>query len=158
MTAARAAPQMNLLEARVVLRQRAFLDVVDLAVRFVAAHAQLYFSIAMAVLAPAFFATWLLGRSAGWLFGWGASLALALLAEAPFTVLASRLMFSDRVDPRDALRVALRSAPQLLGIRAVQLVALSLSLVLLVSPRVDGAVLMFARRRSCSNKPGSAAP
>lgn len=138
------APRMNLLEARVVLRQRAFIDVVDLALRFVASHARVYLTTAAVVLPPAFFATWLLGRAAGWLVGWCVSLALALLVEAPFTLLASRLMFSDDARSRDALLGALAAAPRLLLVRVAQMLAVALGFALLFFPALwVGAVSAF---------------
>ena len=64
---------MDLMRARVALRERALLDVLDLAVRFCGAHARAYGKLVFAVLVPAWFASWLLARWGGWLLGWTAA-------------------------------------------------------------------------------------
>ena len=114
---------LNLHGARVVLRQRQFIDVVDLAVRFVALHGGAYARLSLVVLVPAFVATWLIGQGNGWGWGWLAAFALSPIVSAPFTVLASRLMFTDRVRVRDALLIALRNLPRLVLARIVQTIA-----------------------------------
>ena len=44
-----------------------------------------------AVLIPFFAITWAIAETAGWAWAWIASVLLAIIAEAPFTALASRL-------------------------------------------------------------------
>jgi hypothetical protein len=108
---------MDLSRTRVVLRERAVVDVLDLAVRFVVEHGALYAKTTLLATAPFFAASLVIGFYGGWLFGWLFSLFVAPLAGAPFTALASRLVFEDAVRPGDALRAAARQIPTLLVLR-----------------------------------------
>ena len=112
------------MRARVALRERALLDVLDLAVRFCAAHARPYGKLALAVLAPAWVASWVIAQAGGWWLGWTAVLALSAFADAPFVALASRLVFEDDVRVADVLGASLRAAPRLAIARAAQAMAL----------------------------------
>jgi hypothetical protein len=49
---------MDLMRARVALRERPLLDIFDLAVRFCAAHAWAYAKLSLFVLVPAFAVSW----------------------------------------------------------------------------------------------------
>ncbi len=116
---------MDLLRARVRFRDRAVTDVLDLALRFLAVHARLYAKVAVVTMLPAILLTALLHRRVG-PFVWIAVLPLAILVELPFTVLASRLVFEDRVRARDVLRAALADAPRVFFTR---LLAVAVALV-----------------------------
>jgi hypothetical protein len=94
---------MDLMRAHVALRERPLIDVLDLAVRFCAAHAGAYARLSLAVLAPALAASWGIARIGGWPFGWAAAVLLGAFADAPFVALASRLVFEDTVRARDAI-------------------------------------------------------
>jgi hypothetical protein len=125
---------MDLMRAHVALRERPLLDVLDLTVRFCAAHAGAYARLSAAVLAPALGASWAIARIGGWAFGWAAAVAIAAFADAPFVALASRLVFEDDVRARDALRIALRTLPRMIAVRGVQAVAIVASSALLGLP------------------------
>ena len=104
-----------MMRSRVALRERALLDVLDLAVRFCAVHARSYAKLSALVLVPAFAVSCALSRAAGWWLGWAATVVMTAFAGAPFVVLASRLVFADDVGIRDAMRVAARSFPMLVA-------------------------------------------
>jgi hypothetical protein len=125
---------MNVAEARVVLRERSMLDVVDLALRFLVEHARAY-AVTFALVAPVPVAITLgLARVAGWGWAWTSSLALSPLAAAPFTALASRLLFESQVRPKDALAAATRALPALLGARTLCGIALVVGGLFFVLP------------------------
>ncbi len=134
---------MNILEARVALRDRPLLDVVDLTVRFCARHARAYAKVSALVLVPAFLVTWAVAARVGWGWGWTSAFALAAAAGGPFTVLASRLVFEPTVRVRHVLLLALRATPRLFGVRAIELVALALGTFFFVVPAIWLAVLFF---------------
>jgi hypothetical protein len=135
---------MDVMTARVALRERALLDIFDLAVRFCAAHAKAYAKLSLVVLVPAFAASWALAWAGGWWVGWSAAVVLAAFADAPFVALASRLVFSDSVRTREALRMATRALPALFAARLLQALALAASLMMLGVPWLWlGTILLF---------------
>ncbi len=135
---------MDLIRARVALRERSLLDVTDLAVRFCAANAGAYARLSLVVLVPALAASWLAARAGGWFAGWAVAIATAAFADAPFLALASRLVFADEARARDALRAAAGALPRLAAVRIVQAVALAMSALLLFLPWLwVGGVLLF---------------
>ena len=103
---------MDLSRARVVLRQRSALDVLDLALRFVVAHAGAYARLTLVAIAPAALLSWGLSEAVGWELAWPATIFLAMLAETAFTVLASRLVFEEDVRQRDVLRRTASALPR----------------------------------------------
>jgi hypothetical protein len=122
---------MDLMRAHVALRERPLLDVLDLAVRFCAAHAGTYGRLSLAVIVPAFGACWLVARFGGWTLGWAMALLIGAFADVPFVALASRLVFEDKVRARDAIATAVRALPRLLVVRGAQLLAIVASGVML---------------------------
>jgi hypothetical protein len=118
---------MDLMRARVALRERPLLDIVDLAMRFSAAHAAPFAKLSHVVLGPGFLASWGAGELWGWWAAWVAAVVLGSFATAPFVALASKLVFADEVRVRDALRAATAALPRLAGIRFIELLALALS-------------------------------
>jgi len=135
---------MDLREARVTLRERSLLDVLDLALLFVSAHKGVYARTMLAVLAPSFALTAMIAYSTDWLVAWISSLVLAIGAQAPFGALASRLVFADDVRARDALKLALRALPRIAAARVAQLLALAAAAGFLVVPALYfGAVTLF---------------
>ncbi len=136
---------MDLMRARVELRERPLLDVLDLAVRFCAEHARPYARLSLVVLVPSFAASWLAARLWGWWAGWLVAVALASLATTPFVALGARLVFSDAVRVREVMGIALRATPKLLVLRLVQAVALGGSLLMLAAPWLWlGTIWLFA--------------
>lgn len=135
---------MDLMRSRVTLRERPLLDVFDLAVRFCVVHARAYAKLSVVVLLPSFLVSWGAARLGGWWLGWASCLVIAALATAPYTALASRLVFADSVRTREVLGIALRAVPTLIGMRFLQLLALAASSLLLFLPWLWlGAILLF---------------
>jgi hypothetical protein len=110
---------MDISRTRVVLRERAVIDVLDLGVRFIVQHWAVYAKLAAIVLLPFFGASWLITRAWGPALGWLFALFTATAARAPFTLLASRLVFEDFVRLRAVLAGGLRAAPKLLVLRVM---------------------------------------
>jgi hypothetical protein len=134
---------MDLMQARVALRERSLLDVFDLTVRFVLSHLGAYAKLAAFVLVPAFLVSWGVAYAAGWIWGWVGVVALAAFAEAPFVVLASRLVFAERVGTGEAILVALRALPRLIAARILQAMAIGAGVVLLVASSLWVATIML---------------
>jgi hypothetical protein len=134
---------MDIMQARVALRERSMLDVLDLVVRFVVSHKGAYGRVALAVLVPAF----VVSLASAWALGWGLTwffvVLLASFASAPFTALASRLVFAQEVTTGEALKVSLRAVPRLIAVRIVQLMANGLALLFLVVPVLWTATIML---------------
>ncbi|MGH7294430.1 MAG: hypothetical protein ACRELB_05845, partial [Polyangiaceae bacterium] len=122
---------MDLMRARVALRERPLLDILDLSIRFAAAHAWAYAKLSLVVLVPGFAVSFAAAYAGGWWLGWTATVVCTAFAGAPFVALASRLVFADSVGTREALGIALRSMPGLIGARILQLFALAASLLVL---------------------------
>lgn len=135
---------MDLMRARITLRERPLLDVFDLAVRFCAVHAGVYARLAAAVTLPGFALSWGAERLGGWWLAWPVTVAATAFGTAPFVALASRLVFEDGVRAREALAMALRATPKLAAIRFVQLLGLGASLLMAGLPWLWlGTVLVF---------------
>jgi hypothetical protein len=136
---------LDLQGARVVLRERSLIDVFDLALRFLTVNARPYVRLSLAVLLPCFAVTWVIGVGADWGWAWVTALLLSLIAGTPFTVLASRLMFSDRVRVRDAMIAPLRVLHRLIALRILQILGITVGFFFFVVPAVwVQAMLMFA--------------
>jgi hypothetical protein len=135
---------MDLMRARVALRERALLDVLDLAVRFCASHAWAYAKVSLVVLAPAFAVSWLAAWAGGWWVGWAVTVVLSAFAGAPFVALASRLVFADTVRVREVLRLSTSAVPRLVGVRFVQAMALGGSALMIGLPWLwVGTIMLF---------------
>jgi len=134
---------LNVHGARIVLRQRHVIDVIDLALRFVALHGRAYARLSLVVLVPSASITWFIGEGIGWGWGWFAAFFLSLITGAPFTVLASRLMFTDKVRVRDVLRPALRSVPRLVLARLTQAIAVGIASFFVLLPAVWAQALLL---------------
>ena len=112
---------MDVLNARVALRERGLLDVLDLTVRFIVAHASIYVRLTLAVVVP-------LGGLVTWAVSylevapaWLVLIVSAHFVQLPFTALAGRLVFERDVRLRDVLRDTLRVLPRAFGMRFLQL-------------------------------------
>jgi len=135
---------MDLMRARVTLRERPLLDVFDLAVRFCTLNAGAYARLSLAVVLPAAAASLAVAHFGGWWLGWATAVVLSSFATAPFVALASRLVFADAVGTGEAILMALRALPRITGIRLLQLLALLASTVMLWLPWLwIGSVLLF---------------
>ena len=97
---------MNHSEARIVLRALPLSETFDLAMRWMVSVRGPYFRLALVTLLPC----WALCVAARlwlrweWLGVWAMALGLGLLVQAPFTIAASRLMFSPDVKVGATLR------------------------------------------------------
>ena len=134
---------MNLHHARVALRERSLVDVLDLAIRFCVTHAGAYARMSLVMIAPAFATTWSVAQAHGWWVAWPLAVLLASLIDGCFVALASRLVFG-HARVRDALRATATVLHHLVAVRLVQGIALLASLSLLGMPWLWlGAVLLF---------------
>lgn len=131
---------MDLRDARVVLRERRLLDVLDLTVRFLVAHAAPYAALSAIVLVPCGVLSLVIAVHAGWAHGFWVSIMLAALAEVPFTVLGSQLVFSPEVSLEKVLTAALKRLPRVLLARLLQVLAVAAGLSVMVLPGVWIAV------------------
>lgn len=129
--------------ARVAFRDRAVVDVLDLALRFLVVHARAYAKVAAIVLVPALAVGLLAGSVMGWPRAWVVVLPVALCAEVPFTVLASRLVFEDTVRVRDVLRDGLAAIPRAAGLRLLCLAGIAVGFVFLFIPGAWIAASVF---------------
>ena len=129
--------------ARVAFRDRPVVDVLDLALRFLGVHARAYAKLAAVVLVPALAITLLAGRLLGWPHAWAVAIPVAICAEVPFTVLASRLVFEDHVRVRDVLRAGLAALPRVALVRLLCLVAIALGFGALFLPGAWLAACFF---------------
>jgi hypothetical protein len=125
---------MNLLEARVALRDRKTADVLDLALRFLVVNRVPFAKVALMVMPTGVVTTFVAGRELGWGWGWIIAIFLGLLAQAPFTALASRLVFEHDVRVRDVLRTTLARIPYLAIVRVTQLGVLAFAAMLFFVP------------------------
>jgi hypothetical protein len=125
---------MDLREARVVLRERRLLDVLDLALRFQLAHAGPYAVVAALVLVPAAVATVVVATHRGFVAGLAFAVALSSVAEVPLTVLGSRLVFERDVSYSQVFMTSLRRAPIALLARGLVAMTALLGLATFVLP------------------------
>lgn len=136
-------PRMDVAQARVVFRERAILDVFDLSLRFVVVHHRPYARLAAVVLLPAF--TLSLGAAAigGWVWGWLVVVALSSIAQLPFTLLASRLVFQDEIRIREVLRATIADVPRVVVMRALSLVVFVMATMFFVIPAIWLATAVY---------------
>jgi hypothetical protein len=135
---------MDLMRARVALRERPLLDVIDLAIRFCMAHAVAYARVSCAVVLPGLALSWAVARVGGWALAWTTVIVTTAFAGAPFVALASRLVFADKVRAIEALGLALRAVPRLLAARFIQLFTFVASLLLAGLPWLwAGTAMLF---------------
>ena len=127
---------MDILRTRVAFRERTLPDVVDLSLRFTVAHARAYLKVAAATILPLVLGTLLLAREAPPILTWACVFVAVIFAEAPVTILASRLVFADTVPTRVVLGETLRALPKLVLLVVSQLVAVAAATSMLVVPGV----------------------
>lgn len=134
---------LDLLRARVVLRDRPLSDVLDLALRFLTLEARVYGAVAAVVLPPAFLLTMAALSWWGALGGAAVALGLWFAAEVPFTLLASRLVWRDDVTAGEVLRDAARELPRLIAMRLVWAAAIAAASVVFIVPAAWAAASML---------------
>ena len=136
---------LDVLRARVAFRERAFIDVMDLALRFLVVHWRLYAKVAGVVLVPSIILTLGIAHlTSDWWTGWGVALVLSFAVQVPFTLLASRLVFQEQVSARVVLRAAVGELPRILVMRGLWIVPITLGSVLMIVPAIGlGAIFLF---------------
>ncbi|MEO8878163.1 MAG: hypothetical protein ABI461_21400, partial [Polyangiaceae bacterium] len=122
------------LQMRVALRDRSLADVLDLAFRFMTKHFWLHTKVALVAIVPAYALCVWVGTELNWAIGWIAAVMLGALAQAPFTMLASKLVFQEQATAREALFSALRALPRILLARFFQVISLLVSAVMCIFP------------------------
>ena len=127
---------MDVREARVVLRERRLLDVLDLALRFLIAHPGPYLVVSAFVLVPCAVASVVAWTHLGLTGGLATSVALSALAELPLTMLGSRLVFERNVALADVARDSVRRAPLVLVGRTLIAMSFVVGASLFVIPGV----------------------
>lgn len=127
---------MDLRDARVVLRERRLLDVLDLALRFIVTHAASYAALSAIVLVPCGVLALVIAMHSGWALAWTVAIFLAALAEVPFTLLGSRLVFSADVPLEGVLVTALKKLPRIFAVRLLQGIAAFVGFFVMILPGV----------------------
>ena len=134
---------MNVLHSQVALRDRPLVDVLDLSVRFLATNLAVYGRLSLMVLLPSFGVSWAIGSTFGWWWGWAATFGLSLFAQAPFTALASKLMFDEDVRALDAFTAASNALPRLFLARIFQAIVVGGGFLFFVFPSAWMAAGLF---------------
>jgi hypothetical protein len=120
--------------SRVALRDRPFVDVLDLSFRFLHDAFGPLAKLALLVLPLPIAATLLLAHAAGWAWAWCFAIASANLVSAPFTVLVGQFVFEQDPSVRAALGRGLRAVPRLLVINVLLAMGLGASAMFFVFP------------------------
>jgi len=135
---------MDLLRARVVFRDRSMADVLDLSMRFLAVQWRAYAKLTLVTLVPLLLLSLGAAYLWGWIWGWIIALGLAMILETPFTILASRLVFQDKVRVRDVLRGARSDLLRVLFARTFALIGIAFGLFFVILPGFWlGAIFFF---------------
>jgi len=136
---------VNLGQARIVIRERATAEIVDLSFRFVLSlEPQLLLWLCAWFLLPAFgicLAAQLLGAS--WLFVWALAVGLRALCDAPFTVASGRMLFERGLGVGSVLRDVFRLAWRYFWATVLRSAGLLLSALPLITLPVVASRLLF---------------
>jgi len=125
---------LDVMHARVAFRNRAFIDVMDLALRFLVVHGRLYAKVSFIALTPCIALTLLAEWAWGWTGAWVVAAVLSFVAQVPFTVLASRLVFQEKVAARAVMRAAAREIPRIFMMRLGWALAVGVGTLLMLGP------------------------
>lgn len=134
---------LDVLRARVAFRDRAFIDVLDLAVRFLVVHARSYAKVALVAVLPCLALSLVVASAWGWVAAWITAFLLTFVAQVPFTVLASRLVFQEQVAVGAVLRSAAGDLPRVLTMRVMWLVAVGVTAVVVVPGVWLSAIFLY---------------
>lgn len=134
---------LDVLRARVAFRDRAFVDVMDLALRFVVVHGRLFAKVSALVVLPSIAATLVVASALGWVAAWIFAALVSIIAQVPFTVLASRLVFQDQVSARAVVRSAAADVPRIVVMRIMWLVAVGVTSLFVVPGVWLGAIFLY---------------
>jgi hypothetical protein len=134
---------MDISRTRVVLRERPVVDILDLGLRFLAQHWAVYAKLALVVVPPLLGASCLVGYLAGPYLAWGFAIFFAGVARAPFTLLASRLVFEDDVRLSRVLGGALAATPRLMVLHTLSGLAAGLGVFPFMFPGIWFLGMLF---------------
>lgn len=134
---------MNVLSAKVIFRERSAVDILDLAVRFLVVHGGAFARLSGMVLLPCFVISLVVAKTVDWFVAWIVAVTLGFLAQVPFTLLASRLVFQDRVRTREVLKEAISSTPKILMMRVLTTVGIAASSFFFIIPALYLASVLF---------------
>jgi hypothetical protein len=148
---------MNPNLCRIVLRERSPFDVLDLAFRLIRSRFWPLARLSAVVLLP----PWLVLAFLCWMFSghWAIAViacAIAPIAQAPYTVLFGRMLFSDEVRLREVLFDVIRAMPTLVAMSAVGVAGAMVAAVVSCGaflPLVQGA-LMYAMEAALLERVG----
>lgn len=127
------------------LRDRSLVDVLDLALRFMRHHAKKYAVLSAAVIVPWFVVSCIIGIGVDWGLAWVVAVVAGAFAQAPFTLLASRLVFEDTVPLSSVMTDGLRAIPKVGAVRLVQLMLVMAGMLgVVVASLWVGSVVMYA--------------
>jgi hypothetical protein len=120
---------MKLDECAIVLRPRSVAEVMDLACRVCAVNAGIYLRVAAVAILPCFAVCVALRYWLSWDWGWvwTAAAGLATIAQGAFTVLAGKLIFSEKLTVREVLAGFARRLPSYLGALLVTRAVMAIS-------------------------------
>lgn len=135
---------MDVIRATVALRDRALLDVFDLAIRFVARHAKKLSLAALVGSAPGLVIVLAMREDFEAFAIWPIALFFVVVGELPVVALASRLVFDDRATVREGIVLGLRGLFRVLGTRLVQAIAIALTSFTIFLPVWAQGMLLFA--------------
>ena len=131
------------LQMQVRLRDRSIVDVLDLSFRFVTSHAWLHAKVALVTLVPPYALCVWLGVNDHWGIAWIVAFVLGTLAQIPFTMLASKLVFQERATAREAIFAAVGAFPRIFFARIFQALVVVVSCLLCVMPVFFFAPALF---------------
>jgi hypothetical protein len=120
---------MNVLQTRVVLRERTLAEVFDLAFRFVIVRGgRRYLRLWLLACGPALLGcVWLRSLGADWFWVWAAAVAGFVITQVPFTLSASRLLLADELSLKEVVKAWLPRIPGQLLLHAVSLALLGVA-------------------------------
>jgi hypothetical protein len=115
----------------------------DLALRFLAVHGKLYAKVSVIALTPCVALTLLAEWAWGWTGAWVVAFVLSFVAQVPFTVLASRLVFQEKVAAWAVMRTAAREIPRIFVMRLGWVLAVAIGTMFLFAPGLWLAALFL---------------
>ena len=135
---------MDVIRATVALRDRALLDVFDLAIRFMARHARKLAFTALVGSVPGLVIVLAMREDFEAFAIWPVALFFVVVGEIPVVALASRLVFDDRATVREGIALGFRGLLRVLGTRIVQAVAILVTSFTILLPVWAQGMLLFA--------------
>ncbi len=136
---------MNVLQTKVVLRERTLAEVFDLAFRFaIVRGGRRYLQLWLLSCAPLLGACiWLRSAGADWLAVWTAAIAGFVVGQIPFTLSASRLLLADELSTKDVIKSWLPRIPGQLFLHTLSLLLLGVSAFVIVPVPILAARFVY---------------